>query len=55
MLGNSHMPNLQQDTDREFIFQQDGVPLPFHCEVPSYINCMVVAWIGRGGKIACPP
>ena len=55
MLENCLLPQLQQDMDRDFIFQQDGVALTFHCEVTSYLNCTVVAWIGRGGTIAWPP
>jgi hypothetical protein len=49
------MPQLQQDMDRDFIFQQDGAIPHFHREVTSYVNRTVVAWIGRGGKIAWPP
>ena len=49
------MPQLQQDMDRDFIFQQDGAIPQFHREVTSYVNRTVVAWIGRGGKIAWPP
>ena len=52
---NHLMPQLQQDMDRDFIFQQDGVPPHFHREVTSYLNRMVVAWIGRGGTMAWPP
>jgi hypothetical protein len=49
------MPQLQQDMDRDFVFQQDGVPPHFHREFTSYVNHTVVAWVGRGGKIAWPP
>ena len=59
LLENSVMPQLHQDMDRDFIFQQDGpTPLPppyFHREGISYLNRRVVAWIGRGGTIAWPP
>jgi hypothetical protein len=41
--------------DRCFIFQQDGATPHFHCEAIFYLNCTVVAWIGRGGSIAWPP
>ena len=55
MLENYLMPELQQDMDRDLIFQQDGAPLHFHCKVTSYLKCMVVACIGCGGTIAWPP
>jgi hypothetical protein len=45
------MPQLQQDMDRDFNFQQDGAPPHFHGEVAFYLNRTVVAWIGRGGTI----
>ena len=49
------MPQMQQDTDTDFLLQQDGVPLPFHREVTSYLIRTVVAWIECGGMIASPP
>jgi len=49
------MPQLQQDMDRDFIFQQDGAPPHFHRKVTSHLNRTVVAGIGRGGTIAWPP
>jgi hypothetical protein len=35
ILENYLMPQLQQDMDREFIFQQDGATPHFHREVTS--------------------
>ena len=55
MLENYLMPQLQQDMDRDFIFQQDWAPLHFQCKVTSHLYSTVVAWIGRGGTIAGPP
>ena len=55
MPENYPIQQLQQDMDRDFIFQQDGAPPPFHCEVTYYLNCTVLAGIGRGGTIAWPP
>ena len=55
MLENYLMPQLQQDMDRDFIFQQDGAPLPFRWELTFYLIHTVVNWIGRGGTIARPP
>jgi hypothetical protein len=52
MLENYLMPQLQQDMDRDFIFQQDGTPPHFHREVKSYLDHTVVAGIGRGGTKA---
>jgi hypothetical protein len=49
------MPQLQQDMDRDFTFQQDGSPPHLHREVTSYVNRTVLTWTGRGGKIAWPP
>ena len=43
MLGNYLMPQLQQDMDRDFIFQQGEVPPHFHRKVASYLNCTVFA------------
>jgi hypothetical protein len=54
MLENYLLPHLQQDKDRDFVFQQDGAPSHFHLEVTSYYNRTVVAWIGRGGTRAWP-
>ena len=55
MLENYLLPQLQQDMNRDLIFQRDGAPLHFHCKVTSYLNCMVVAWIGCAGTIAWSP
>jgi hypothetical protein len=49
------MPQLQQDMDRDSIFQQDGARRHFHREVTSYLNRTMVACIERGGTIAWPP
>jgi hypothetical protein len=55
MLENYLMPQLQQDMDRDLIFQQDGAPPHFYCNVTSHLNRTVVAWIGRDGTTAWPP
>ena len=54
MLENYLMPQLQQDMDRDVIFQQDEAPLHFHCKVTSYLNCTVVAWIGQHDCLLTP-
>jgi hypothetical protein len=38
MLENYLLPQLEQDMDRDFIFQQDGAPPHFHCEFTSCLN-----------------
>ena len=38
MLENYLMPQLQQDMDRDFIFQQDGAPPHVHREVTSCLT-----------------
>jgi len=35
MLENYLLPQLEQDMDRDFIFQKDGAPPHFHREVTS--------------------
>jgi hypothetical protein len=42
------MPQLQKDMARVFIFQQDGTPPNFHCEVTVYISHTVPLWFGWG-------
>ena len=54
MLENYLTPQLQQDMDRDLIFQQNEAPPHIHREVTSYLNRMVVTWIGRRGTIAWP-
>jgi hypothetical protein len=55
MLENYLVPQLQQDMDRHFIFQQDGAPPHFDRKDTSYLSRTVIAWIVRGGTIAWPP
>jgi hypothetical protein len=46
MLENYLTPQLQQDMASGFIFQQDGMPLHFHCKVITYLSHKVIVWIG---------
>jgi hypothetical protein len=55
MLETHLMLQLQKDIDRDFIFQQDGVPQYFDCGNTSYLSRTVAARIGRGGTITWPP
>jgi hypothetical protein len=52
MLKNYLILQLQQGMERNFIFQQDGAPLHFIHEVTSYLNHMMVAWIGWNDSLA---
>ncbi|KAJ4447157.1 hypothetical protein ANN_09158 [Periplaneta americana] len=46
------VPQLRQDLDDDFIFQQDGAPPHFHNAVRAYLNTeMSDRWIGRAGRI----
>ncbi|KAJ4436857.1 hypothetical protein ANN_16989 [Periplaneta americana] len=52
--GHSYLdmlePQLRQDLDDDFIFQQDGAPPHFHNAVRAYLNTeMSDRWIGRAG------
>jgi hypothetical protein len=48
MLENYIIPHLQQDKDRDLVFQLDGAPSHFDLGVTYYYNRTVDAWIGRG-------
>jgi hypothetical protein len=50
MIENYPIPQIQQDTDKDFNFQQDGAHPHFHREVTSHLNHKIFAWIGRGGR-----
>lgn len=50
MLEQWLVPQLRQDLDDDFIFQQDGAPPHFHNAVRAYLNTeMSDRWIGRAG------
>jgi hypothetical protein len=47
MLTNWLFPQLDEDSDN-YIFEQDGAPPHFHCEVHHYLNDNLPhSWIGR--------
>ncbi|KAJ4438006.1 hypothetical protein ANN_13945 [Periplaneta americana] len=50
MLEQRLVPQIRQDLDDDFIFQQDGTPPHFHNAVRAYLNTeMSDRWIGRAG------
>ncbi|KAJ4432054.1 hypothetical protein ANN_20668, partial [Periplaneta americana] len=50
MLEQWLVPQLRQDLDDDFIFQQDGAPPHFHNAVPAHLNTeMFDRWIGLAG------
>ncbi|KAJ4442050.1 hypothetical protein ANN_11916 [Periplaneta americana] len=52
MLEQWLMPQLRQDFDDNFIFQQDGAPPHFHNAVRAYLNTeMSDRWIGLAGPL----
>ncbi|KAJ4433708.1 hypothetical protein ANN_16019 [Periplaneta americana] len=52
MLEQWLVPQLGQDLDDDFIFQQDGTPPHFHNAVRAYLNTeMSDRWIGRAGEL----
>ncbi|KAJ4431607.1 hypothetical protein ANN_20206 [Periplaneta americana] len=50
------VPQLRQDLDDDFIFQQDGAPPHFYNAVRAYLNTeMSDRWIGRAGNTISTP